>query len=464
MWYGTEMENKKNENLKAQFQTENMRKLIWKMALPCIAAQLVNMLYNIVDRMYIGHIEGAGIQALAGVGICSTIIIMISSFAMIVGSGGAPIASIALGKNDEEKARRVLQNGYSLLLLFAVVLSVVFNVFMKDILVACGATPTILPYAVDYMRIYLMGTLFVLIMIGLTPFLNVQGLPKKAMVAVLVGAILNIGLDPLLIFTFDMGVKGAALASVISQGVAFVYILRQLSKKTMQLPLDLKKITFEKEINKEIVALGISPFVMGCTEAVIGFVLNGNLAPYGDVYVSSLTIMQSAMMLIGVPLSGFGQGVIPIVSYNYGHKDEKRVKEAFWIMMRVSFIYNFVLVVFFLVKPELIARLFKNDQQLIDTVSHVMVYFLTGMSIFGLQRTCQNMFVAMNQPKTSLFIALLRKIILLVPLAYILPRHIQPGYIGVYLAESIADGTAAIICTIIFAIRFPKIMNEMKMK
>ncbi len=452
----------KELTLEEQFEHEDMRRLVWKMALPCIAAQLVNMLYNIVDRIYIGHIEGVGTLALAGVGICSTIIILISSFALIVGAGGAPIASIALGKQDTKKARDVLQNGYSLLILFGVCLVVLFYFGMESVLVASGATDVTLPFALDYMRIYLFGTFFVLVMIGLTPFLNVQGLPKKAMAAVLIGAIINIVLDPILIFWLGMGVKGAALASVLSQGVACLYILYQLSNDSMQLCLDLKKFVITKESSQEMLALGVSPFVMGCTEAVIGFVLNGNLAMYGDVYVSALTIMQSAMMFIGVPLSGFGQGCIPIISYNYGHKDEKRVKEAFWIMLKVSFVYNFVLIVVFLLWPHVVAGIFTDDAVLIETVSEVMVYFLAGMSIFGLQRACQNMFVAMNQPKTSLFIALLRKILLLVPLAYILPKFVVPGYLGVYLAESVADGVAAVLCTLIFAIRFPKILKHMK--
>lgn len=440
--------------------TDRMLPLVFKMALPAVAAQLVNLLYNIVDRVYIGHIPGIGTDALAGIGVTGSIIIFISAFSAIVGAGGAPLAAIALGQNDRQRAGKILGNGFVLLLIFTVITSALAYTFMEPVLLFTGASERTIGYAVDYLSIYLIGTVFVQISTGLNTFINTQGRPGIAMYSVIIGAVLNIGLDPLFIFQFGMGVKGAALATIISQACSAVWILAFLSSKRASLRLEPKYMKLHKKIIIMTLALGASPFIMASTESLVGFVLNGSLKPFGDINVSAMAVMQSAMMCVSVPLTGFAQGFVPIVSYNYGHGDRDRVKECFKIVLTVMFLFNLFLMLLMIVFPSVIASAFTSDVRLIETVSRVMPIFLAGMTIFGLQRACQNMFVALGQAKVSIFIALLRKVFLLVPLALILPHFM--GVVGVYAAEAISDATAAICCTIIFAIQFPKILRRMK--
>lgn len=440
--------------------TDRMLPLVFKMALPAVAAQLVNLLYNIVDRVYIGHIPGIGTDALAGIGVTGSIIIFISAFSAIVGAGGAPLAAIALGQNDRQRAGKILGNGFVLLLIFTVITSALAYTFMEPVLLFTGASERTIGYAVDYLSIYLIGTVFIQISTGLNTFINTQGRPGIAMYSVIIGAVLNIGLDPLFIFQFGMGVKGAALATIISQACSAVWILAFLSSKRASLRLEPKYMKLHKKIIIMTLALGASPFIMASTESLVGFVLNGSLKPFGDINVSAMAVMQSAMMCVSVPLTGFAQGFVPIVSYNYGHGDRDRVKECFKIVLTVMFLFNLFLMLLMIVFPSVIASAFTSDVRLIETVSRVMPIFLAGMTIFGLQRACQNMFVALGQAKVSIFIALLRKVFLLVPLALILPHFM--GVVGVYAAEAISDATAAICCTIIFAIQFPKILRRMK--
>ena len=439
--------------------TERMLPLIFHMALPAIAAQIVNLLYNLVDRIYIGHIPGIGTDALAGIGVTSSIIILISAFSAIVGSGGAPLAAIALGQNDRARASLILGNGFTLLLLFSLVTSSIVYLFMRPILLMIGASSNTIGYAVDYLSIYLLGTLFVQIAVGLNSFINTQGRPTIAMLSVIIGAVLNILLDPLFIFVFEMGVKGAAWATIISQAFSAAWVLAFLCSDRASLRLNPKQMRLNWKTVSAILALGVSPFIMASTESQVGFVLNSSLKAFGDIYVSALAIMQSAMLLVSVPLTGFAQGFIPIVSYNYGHKDKARVQECFKIVLLVMFSFNLLLILLMILFPEVVASAFTNDERLIATVAQVMPLFLAGMSIFGLQRACQNMFVALGQAKVSVFIALLRKVFLLIPLALILPNYW--GTNGVFAAEAISDATAAICCTTIFAIQFPKILNKL---
>lgn len=435
-----------------------MLPLILRMALPTIAAQLVNLLYGIVDRIFIGHIPEVGNNALAGIGITSSIIILISAFSSIISGGGAPLASIALGKGDRERASKILGNGFVLLLLFTVITSVPAYIFLKPILLAVGASESTLPYAADYLSVYLAGTIFVQLSTGLNTFISVQGRPAIAMGSVLVGAVLNTCLDPLFIFTFGMGVKGAALATVIAQGFSAAWVISFLFSRRASLPIRKKYVKPDIKIILSVLSLGISPFVMASTESLVGFVLNGSLKEYGDIYVSALTVMQSAMMLVTVPLTGFSQGFAPVISYNYGHGSKERVKLGFKIVLPIMVAFNAAGILLIVLFPQVIARMFTDQPNLIEVVSRMMPLFLSGMSFMGLQRTCQNMFMALGQAKISLFIALLRKVILLVPLALILPRFFEVE--GVYLAESFADVTAATCCTIIFFIRFPKILEK----
>lgn len=439
--------------------TDRMLPLVFKMALPAVVAQLVNLLYNIVDRIYIGHIPGIGTLALAGIGVAGSIIILISAFSAIVAGGGPPLAAIALGQGNRQHAGRILGNGFVLLLLFTVLTSALAYIFMKPILLFTGASEQTLGYATDYLSIYLIGTLFVEVSVGLNTFINTQGRPGIAMWSVVIGAVLNILLDPLFIFVFDMGVKGAALATIISQAATALWVLLFLTSSRASLRLETRYMKPDRKVIGAILALGASPFIMASTESLVGFVLNGTLKTFGDIYVSALTVMQSAMLFVSVPLTGFALGFVPIVSYNYGHGNRERVKECFKIAMTVMFLFNFALMLFMILFPSVIASAFTADEELIGTVKEVMPVFLAGMTIFGLQRACQNMFVALGQAKISIFIALLRKVLLLIPLALILPRFM--GMIGVYSAEAISDATAAICCTIIFAIQFPKILNKM---
>lgn len=449
-----------NHQYEERLGTDRMLPLIFKMALPAVIAQMVNLLYNIVDRIYIGHIPGIGTPALAGIGVAGSIIILISAFSAIVAGGGAPLAAIALGQGDRQRAGKILGNGFVLLLLFTVLTSSLAYIFMEPILLFTGASQQTLGYATDYLSIYLIGTLFVEISIGLNTFINTQGRPSIAMWSVMIGAFLNILLDPLFIFVFNMGVKGAALATIISQAGSAIWVVLFLTSSRASLRLESKYMKPEKKIVGAILALGLSPFIMASTESMVGFVLNGTLKNFGDIYVSALTVMQSSMLFVSVPLAGFALGFVPIVSYNYGHGNRERVKECFKIVMTFMFLFNFILILLMIFFPSVVASAFTSDEELIQTVKQVMPVFLAGMTIFGLQRACQNMFVALGQAKVSIFIALLRKIFLLIPLALILPNYM--GMIGVYAAEAISDATAAICCTIIFMIQFPKILNKMK--
>lgn len=438
--------------------TERMLPLVFKMALPAVAAQFVNLLYSIVDRIYIGHIPGIGTDALAGVGVTISLVVLISSFSAIVGGGGAPLAAIALGQSDRRRAGKILGNGFTLLVLFTLFTSLIAYTFMEPILLFTGASEHTLGYAVDYLSIYLLGTLFVEVSTGLNSFINAQGRPTVAMCSVLIGALLNIVLDPIFIFWFDMGVKGAALATVLSQACSAVWVLSFLFSRRASLPLERRYMKLEKGIVLSVLALGISPFIMASTESLVGFVLNSSLKEFGDIYVSALTVLQTSMQFASVPLTGFAQGFVPIASYNYGHGDKQRVKECFRIALVTMFSFNLVLMLFMIFCPTVVASAFTGDARLIETVRRTMPVFLAGMTIFGLQRACQNMFVALGQARISIFIALLRKVILLIPLALILPHFM--GVTGVYAAEAVSDATAAVCCTLLFFWQFPKILGR----
>ena len=447
-----------NTHYEERLGTDPMLPLVLRMAFPAVMAQIVNLLYTLVDRVYIGHIPGIGTDALAGVGVTGSVIILISAFSAIVSGGGAPLAAIALGQGNRERAGKLLGNGLVMLVAMALTTSLLSYVFMEPILLFTGASSHTLPYAVDYLSIYLLGTLFVEVSVGLNTFINCQGRPGIAMCSVLIGAALNILLDPLFIFVLGMGVKGAAWATILSQACSAVWVLRFLTSRQASLRLEWHYLKPERNVVLAIVALGLSPFIMASTESLVGFVLNGTLERYGDIYVSALAVMQAAMLCVSVPLTGFAQGFVPVVSYNYGHGNKARVKECFRIVLAVMFSFNFLLVLFMILFPSLIASAFTSDTRLIDIVRLTMPIFLSGMTIFGLQRACQNMFVALGQAKISIFIALLRKVILLVPLALLLPRWL--GVEGVFWAEGLSDAVAALCCISIFAWAFPRILRR----
>lgn len=434
--------------------------LIFRMAIPSVIAQFINLLYSIVDRIYIGHMPNMGTEALAGIGITGSIIILISSFSSFVNGGGAPLAAISLGANKRDQAHQILGNGFVILICFTCITSFTCYTFMEPILRLIGASDTTMRYASDYLSIYLMGTLFVQLTTGLNAFITCQGRPGISMCSVIIGAILNIILDPIFIFGFNMGVKGAALATIISQFFSCMWVLSFLFSKRASLRLMPKYMKPNRKIIASIFTLGIGPFIMASTESLIGFVLNGGLAKFGDIYVSALTIMQSCMQMVSVPLIGFCQGFAPIISYNYGHKNPERIKECFKVTLISMCSFMLVTISLMMCFPTVIASLFTKDAMLLEVIGQYMPIFLSGMTIFGLQRACQHTFVALGQSKVSLFIALLRKVILLVPLALILPNFL--GVKGIYAAEAISDATAAILCFSIFLVQFPKILQPLK--
>ncbi|MBE6634458.1 MAG: MATE family efflux transporter [Ruminococcaceae bacterium] len=449
-------------NREERMASERMLPLMISMSIPTVLAQLVNLLYSVVDRIYIGHIPEIGSDALAGIGITSSIIILISAFAQFVSGGGAARAAIALGKGERRRAELLISNGFSLLILFSVLCMVAVYSVKTPLLRLIGASDQTFGYAAEYLNVYLIGTFFVQVTVGLNSFITAQGRSGIAMWSVVIGALLNIVLDPIFIFVFDMGVGGAALATVLSQASSALWILYFLFSKRATLRIRPALMKPSLPIIGSILSLGVAPFVMASTESFVGFVLNSGLQSYGgDIYVSALTVMQSAMQIVSVPLSGFTQGVMPIISYNFGAGNKARVKEAFRILVTVMFSVNLLLFLVMILFPRAVASVFASDPLLVETVGQIMPLFLAGMTIFGLQRACQNTFVSLGQAKISLFIALLRKIILLIPLALLLPLIVEPPVMGVFLAEPLADGIAAITCTVIFYFVFRGVLSKM---
>ncbi|MEG0764081.1 MAG: MATE family efflux transporter, partial [Oscillospiraceae bacterium] len=393
-----------------------------RLAMPAVAAQFINVLYNIVDRIYIGNIPEIGSLALTGVGVTFPILMLISAFSAFAGMGGAPLASIRLGAGDRKGAEKILGNCFTLLLILSVALTAIFLVFKRPLLLAFGASADTIGYATDYLTIYLIGTVFVQLALGLNTFISAQGHATTAMLSVLIGAIINIVLDPVFIFVFDMGVKGAALATIMSQAVSAIWVLAFLFGKKSGLKIRIENIRLNKKIIGSVAALGIAPFIMQSTESLVSIVLNRGLQSYGgDLYVGSMTIIQSIMQMIVMPIQGITQGVQPIMSYNYGAGKYDRVRKTFFLLLRTTLTITVIcclLVVFF---PAIFARMFTPKAELIALVTKVMPIFMAGIWAFGAQMACQTTFMSLGQAKTSLFLALLRKIILLIPLAIILP-------------------------------------------
>lgn len=439
--------------------TAPLGKLMLSMSLPAVAAQIINVLYNIVDRIYIGHIEGYGQMALTGVGLTSPILLMISAFSAFAGMGGAPLASIQLGKKNRDEAEKILGNSLAMLLSCSVFLTVLFSIFKEPILYAFGASENTIGYAMEYLSIYLVGTIFVQLALGLNTYISGQGQAKVAMLSVLIGAVLNIVLDPLFIFIFEMGVKGAALATIISQAVSALWVLGFLLSEKTVIKIRKENVRFNKKIIASIAALGVAPFIMQSTESFVLITLNSGLQKYGgDLYVGALSIMTSVMQLITVPVQGITQGSQPIMSYNYGARNYKRVKGVFGRMLMVSLAITMILAGSAIFVPELFAKLFSDSEELVElTCRYMPVYFL-GMTVFGIQMACQSTFIALGQAKTSLFIACLRKIILLIPLALILPKFM--GVDGVYTAEPVADFISVATTSVLFIITVRKVLKE----
>ena len=447
-----------NLNKEKLMATYSMLPLILRFSLPCIAAQLVNLLYSIVDRIFIGHIDNVGTEALAGVGVTTSVIVLITAFSSIVATGAASLCSIAIGKGDRERALSIVGNGFVMLVFFAITTSVLVFVFITPLLTTIGASANTLPYAKEYLSIYLWGTLFALTSLGLNTFITLQGRAEIAMWVVVIGAVLNIVLDYVFIQIIGMGVSGAALATVISQGMSAICTILFLCSSKATLRLRWSALRPNGAVILSTLALGISPFIMSSTEALVGFALNSTLRNFGDIHIGAMAIIQSALLLASTPLGGFSQGFMPIIGYNYGAKDMKRVKECFKYSFIIMTFSNLIITLFIILAPAFVADIFSDDVALINLTSRVAPIFFFGMLLFGMQRTCQSTFIALGQAKISIFIALLRKIILLIPLIFILSKKI--GVMGVYWAESISDATAAIICLIIFLILFPRILKR----
>ena len=439
----------------------NIWKLIFTMGFPVLIAQIVNMLYNIVDRIYIGHIEVIGSDALTGLGVCNPIIMFVSAFAAFAGFGGAPLASIAMGKGDRRRAEKILGNATFMIIVFSVILTAVFMAVKKPFLELVGASEVTYPYADEYISIYLLGTLFVQVSIGLNSFITAQGKSRTAMFSVLIGAITNIILDPIFIFAFDMGVKGAAIATVISQLFSALWVFLFLASDKSELRIRAEYLKPDIKVIGSVMALGVSPFIMQSTEALISIVLNSGLQKYGgDLYVGSLTILQSVMQFITTPINGFTQGVQPIMSYNFGAGNKDRVIQTFKRMTLLVVSVSFVIALSTMLFPSFYASLFTENRELIALVDRVMPIFMCGMLIFGIQLSCQTAFMALGQAKISLFVALLRKVILLIPFALIFPIVMGGDVMGIYIAEPAADIIAVICCLTLFLLNIRKILEK----
>lgn len=454
-------ENKKTHDM----GSGSITKLFIQLAIPAVVAQVVNLLYNIVDRIYIGHIPEVGASALTGVGLFTAILMLINAFAMMAGAGGAPLASIALGKQDKDRAEKIMANSFALLLIFSVILTIVFYISAPTLLTMFGASEVTLPYAVDYARIYILGSVFVLIVMGMNPFITTQGFAKISMMTTVIGAVINIILDPIFIFGLNMGVKGAALATVLSQAVGAIWILKFLSGKQTTLQLKVKNMKLDPKIFGPTLALGISTFVMLSTESILSISFTTSLSKYGgDVAVGAMTIISSVSMLVTMPLQGFCQGGQPIISYNYGAGNTDRVKKAFYTQFGVCVAYATIFWALAMFMPQVFAGIFTTDAALTEYTAWAIRIYMAVIFSMGFQLSCQQSFMALGQAKISLFLACLRKIILLIPLIFILPIFFENKVFGVFLAEPVSDFIAAAVTTIAFFSQFKKILNKSEKK
>lgn len=443
--------------------TQPVGKLLVKLAVPTVISQIVNMLYNIIDRVYIGHIPGDGSLALTGMGICMPIILIISAFAALVASGGAPRASICMGKGDNESAEKILGGCFAMQIIISAILTVVLLIWDKPLLLAFGASENTIDFAVEYMNIYAIGTVFVQLTLGMNAFITAQGFANIGMITVSIGAVANIILDPIFIFGFGMGVKGAAVATVISQAFSCAWTIAFLTgKKTF---LRLKKSNFfgAPKLVLPCVALGLSAFIMQASESVISVCFNSSLLKYGgDVAVGAMTILTSVMQFAMLPLQGIAQGAQPITSYNYGAGNAKRVKKTFRLLLVVCLCYSFLLWGCVMLFPRIFAGMFTTDASLTEFTVHAMRVYFAVMFIFGIQIACQMTFVSIGNAVCSIIVAIMRKFVLLIPLIYILPNFISDKTIAVYTAEPVADIIAVSFTAILFAIQFNKSLKKLE--
>lgn len=452
------------DNNKDFLGTQPIGRLLLKLALPTVAAQLINMLYNIVDRMYIGHIKDVGALALTGVGVCMPLIMIISAFAALVGNGGAPRASIYMGKKDTDTAQKILGNCFSLQIILSIILTIILLIGNKTFLLAFGASENTISYAVNYMNIYALGTIFVQLTLGMNAFITAQGFAKTGMLSVLIGAVANIVLDPVFIFGMNMGVRGAALATIISQTLSCIWVLSFLFGKKTFLKIKPENLRLHAKIILPCVALGSSLFIMQASESIISVCFNSSLLKYGgDIAVGAMTILTSVMQFAMLPLQGLGQGAQPIMSYNYGAKNNDRVRKTFRLLLKVSFGYSIILWAIVMLLPQMFAMMFTSDNALLSFTSQALRIYMASMFMFGIQIACQMAFNALGKAKDSIIVAVMRKFILLIPLIYIMPAIFKANQTNaVYMAEPVADFIAVCFTAILFAFEFKKAMKENK--
>lgn len=451
------MQNQNNTN---PMETGSIPKLLAQLAIPAVVAQVINLLYNIVDRIYIGHIPGIGAAALTGVGLFAPILMLLNAFAMLVGSGGAPRAAIAMGKKDHDTAEKIVGNCFTLLTGLAVILTVLFYISAPTLLKLFGASSATMSYATAYARIYILGSFFVLIVLGMNPFITTQGFAKISMMTTVIGAVINIILDPVFIFVLGMGVRGAALATVLSQAVGAIWILRFLTGKKTILRLTKENMRLEVRVFGPCLALGISTFVMLSTESLLSISFTNSLSRYGgDVAVGAMTIITSINLLVAMPVQGICQGGQPIISYNYGADKPERVKKAFFTQFCACVAYTFTFWAVIMLFPQIFASIFTANKELVEYSSWALRIYMAGIFSTGFQISCQQSFMALGQAKVSLLLACLRKIILLIPLIFILPHFLPDKVFAVFLAEPVSDVLAA-ATTITFLTLFNSILKK----
>ena len=441
---------------------EPIGRLLLKLAFPTVAAQVINMLYNIVDRIYIGHISDIGAMALTGVGVCMPLIMIVSAFAALVAYGGAPRASIFMGRKDTDSAEKTLGNCFIVQIAISIVLTAALLIWNRDFLMAFGASENTIEYSVRYMNVYAIGTLFVQLTLGMNAFITAQGFAKTGMLSVLIGAVANIILDPIFIFGFNMDVQGAALATIISQALSCSWVLAFLFGKRTMLKIKRKNLFLEAKIILPCLALGLSVFIMQASESVISVCFNSSLLRYGgDIAVGAMTILTSVMQFAMLPLQGLGQGAQPIISYNYGARNVGRVKAAFRLLLKTSVLYAVALWGLVMIFPQLFAAMFTSDAELMEFTKTALRIYMASMFLFGIQMACQMTFNSLGRAKESIIVAVMRKFILLIPLIYIMPAVWSSNQtMAVYLAEPIADALAVTFTAVLFAFQFKKALGK----
>ena len=446
---------------KEMLGTAPIGKLLFRLALPTVVAQLINMLYNIVDRIYIGHMPEVGDLALTGVGVCMPIIMIVSAFAALVSSGGAPRASIFMGKKDIDSAEKTLGSCFGLQIILSAILTVVLLIWNRDFLLAFGASNNTVEYAVDYMSIYAIGTVFVQLTLGMNAFITAQGFTGISMVSVIVGAVSNIILDPIFIYGFKMGVKGAALATIISQALSCVWVIGFLRSKKSLLRLKPRHFLPSPKIVLPCIALGTATFIMQASESVISVCFNSSLLKYGgDIAVGAMTILTSVMQFAMLPAQGIAQGAQPILSYNYGAKNAGRVKQAYKLLLTTCLAYSVTVWLAVMLFPNAFVSIFTPDEALVSFASKALRIYFAGMVLFGIQIACQMTFVSLGNAPSSVIVAVVRKFVLLLPLIYIMPNLVSNRTFGVYMAEPIADVIAVTFTAILFVFQFKKALKK----